>query len=77
MFDPYRVSVAVMPRESLQGTRASIIQRLRDMNSQIQAIDHMSDNIERGFHGTRMVKMIGPHLCFLGIIHKSIDLLQL
>jgi hypothetical protein len=48
-----------MPRESLSGTRASIIQRLRDMNSQIQAIDQMSDNIERGFHGSRMVR------CFL------------
>ncbi|XP_052090443.1 uncharacterized protein LOC127727068 isoform X2 [Mytilus californianus] len=60
--DHDRVSVAVMPRESLQGTRASIIQRLRDMNSQIQAIDHMSDNIERGFHGTRMLISTLEHL---------------
>lgn len=57
-----RVSVAVMPRESLTGTRASIIQRLRDMNSQIQAIDQMSENIERGFHGTRMLIGTLEHL---------------
>ncbi|VDI06207.1 Hypothetical predicted protein [Mytilus galloprovincialis] len=45
------------------GTRmVSIIQRLRDMNSQIQAIDHMSDNIERGFHGTRMLISTLEHL---------------
>ena len=54
-----RLSVAVMPRDSVIGTRASIINRLRDMNEQIHAIDQMSENIEKGFHGTRMVSVHG------------------
>ncbi|XP_021376995.1 uncharacterized protein LOC110465482 isoform X2 [Mizuhopecten yessoensis] len=50
-----RVSVAVMPRDSVVDTRAGIIQRLRDMNSQALAIDQMSTKIEREFQSTHMM----------------------
>lgn len=50
-----RVSLAIMPRDSMPESKYAIMQRLRDMNSQLAAIDHMSNNIEREFKNTRLV----------------------
>ena len=49
------MSVAVLPRESVQGSRGAILERLRDMGRQMEAIDQMSNNVERGFMNTRLV----------------------
>ncbi|XP_052775729.1 ciliogenesis and planar polarity effector 1-like isoform X2 [Mya arenaria] len=49
-----RVTLAVMPRDSMPDSKYAIMQRLRDMNSQLAAIDQMSNNIEREFKSTRL-----------------------
>lgn len=54
-FVTVRVSVAVMPRDSVEGSRGAVIERLRDMGRQMSAIDNMAYNIERDFHNTRLV----------------------
>lgn len=50
-----RMSLAIMPRDSMPDSKYAIMSRLRDMNSQLAAIDHMSNNIEREFKNTRLV----------------------
>lgn len=50
-----RVSVAVMPRDSVEGSRGAVIERLRDMGRQMSTIDQMAANIERDFHSTRLM----------------------
>ncbi|XP_060600361.1 uncharacterized protein LOC132753839, partial [Ruditapes philippinarum] len=54
MQDHDRLSLAIMPRDSMPDSKYAIMQRLRDMNSQLSAIDHMSNNIEREFKNTRL-----------------------
>jgi len=51
----YRMSLAVMPRDSLPESKYAIMQRLREMNSQLAAIDQMSNNMERDYKSTRLV----------------------
>ena len=53
-----RVSIAIMPRDSMPEGKAAIISRLRDMNQQLAAIDRMSNNMEREFKSTRLVGLI-------------------
>ncbi|XP_062574969.1 ciliogenesis and planar polarity effector 1-like isoform X1 [Saccostrea cucullata] len=50
-----RVSVAVMPRDSVEGSRGAVIERLRDMGRHMSAIDQMAANIEKDFHSTRLM----------------------
>jgi hypothetical protein len=57
MQDHDRLSLAIMPRDSMPDSKYAIMQRLRDMNSQLSAIDHMSNNIEREFKNTRLVNI--------------------
>ena len=47
--------MAVMPRDSAEGSRGAVIERLKDMGRQMSAIDNMAANIERDFHSTRLV----------------------
>ncbi|XP_053394280.1 ciliogenesis and planar polarity effector 1-like isoform X3 [Mercenaria mercenaria] len=54
MQDHDRLSLAIIPRDSMPDSKYAIMQRLRDMNSQLSAIDHMSNNIEREFKSTRL-----------------------
>lgn len=44
-----------MPRDSVEGSRGAVIERLRDMGRQMSTIDQMAANIERDFHSTRLV----------------------
>lgn len=49
-----RMSLAIMPRDSMPASKYAIMQRLRDMNVQLAAIDQMSNNMEREFKSTRL-----------------------
>ncbi|KAL4235812.1 hypothetical protein ACF0H5_004202 [Mactra antiquata] len=49
-----RMTMAILPRDSMPDSKYAIMSRLRDMNSQLAAIDHMSNNIEREFKNTRL-----------------------
>ena len=51
----FRLSVAIMPRDSMPESKVAIMSRLRDMNQQLAAIDKMSNNMEREFKNTRLV----------------------
>ena len=54
----FRLSVAIMPRDSMPESKAAIMSRLRDMNQQLAAIDKMSNNMEREFKNTRLVGIL-------------------
>jgi len=56
-----RLTVAIMPRDSMPDSKFTIMQRLRDMNTQLAAIDQMSNNIEREFKNTRLVGCLKAH----------------
>lgn len=47
-----------MPRDSVEGSRGAVIERLRDMGRQMSTIDQMAANIERDFHSTRLVNSV-------------------
>lgn len=49
-----------MPRDSVEGSRGAVIERLRDMGRQMSTIDQMAANIEHDFHSTRLVHSVAP-----------------
>ena len=50
------MSVAVMPRSSMSEPKSAMLRRLQDMSDQIRAIDDMSQNIEREFKSSHLVR---------------------
>ena len=61
--------MVVLPRDE-SDSKYLVMQKLRDMNSQLEAIDHMSRNMEREFKGTRLVSsghvkivVLAPLMC--------------
>ena len=51
----FRISVALLPRDSMRESKTALVHRLRAMNDQMSVMDEMSRNIESEFHHSRKV----------------------